>query len=111
MARLINGVRSTFPGHWATPARIGNVDLTPFILGTVLLFSAALAGAQPKPEAPKPAPEAVTEKPKPAPEKPKAPEPVLEIKRTGPPDCLIEPVMTDAEIAKCRRAVEGRVGK
>lgn len=81
------------------------------LAGTVLLLSAALAAAQPKPGAPKPAPEAGTEKPKPAPEKPKAAETVLEIKRTGPPDCVIEPVMTDAEIAKCRRAVEDRTEK
>jgi hypothetical protein len=80
------------------------------LLGTALLLATALAAAQPKPEArPKPAPEAVAEKP--APEEPKAPEPVLEIKRTGPPDCFIEPVMTDAEIEKCRRAAEGRVEK
>lgn len=31
-------------------------------------------------------------------------EPVLEIKRTGPPDCQVKPVMTDAEIEVCKRA-------
>ena len=48
----------------------------------------------------------------PAAEAPKAPavkgkdkkEPVLEIKRTGPPDCQVKPVMTDAEIEVCKRA-------
>ena len=80
------------------------------LLATALLLAAALAGAQPKPEAPpKPAAEAGAEKP--AAEKSKDPAPVLEIKRTGPPDCHVEPVMTDAEIAKCRRAAEGRVEK
>ena len=42
-------------------------------------------------------------------EAPKAPakdkkEPVLEIKRTGPPECHVKPVMTDAEIEVCKRA-------
>ena len=30
--------------------------------------------------------------------------PVLEIKRTGPPECQVKPVMTDAEIETCKRA-------
>jgi len=30
--------------------------------------------------------------------------PVLEIKRSGPPDCQVKPVMTDAEIETCKRA-------
>ena len=31
-------------------------------------------------------------------------EPVLEIKRTGPPECQVKPVMTEAEIEVCKRA-------
>lgn len=51
---------------------------------------AAGAAEEPKAEAPKPA-------------KGKK-EPVLEIKRSGPPDCQVKPVMTDAEIEVCKRA-------
>jgi hypothetical protein len=52
---------------------------------------AAGAAEEPKAEAPK------------APAKGKK-EPVLEIKRSGPPDCQVKPVMTDAEIEVCKRA-------
>ena len=41
---------------------------------------------------------------KPAAEKPKAEAPILEIKRAGPPPCIVKPVMTDDEIEVCRRA-------
>ena len=63
---------------------------------TVFFFT---AGAQPGPD------EKKTGKPKPAAVRPKDPrEPVLEIQRTGPPDCPVKPVMTDAEIEICKRA-------
>jgi hypothetical protein len=30
--------------------------------------------------------------------------PVMQIERTGPPPCIVKPVMTDEEIEICRRA-------
>jgi len=54
---------------------------------------AAPAGEEPKTEVPK-APDKAKDKK----------EPVLEIKRTGPPDCQVKPVMTEAEIEVCKRA-------
>ena len=81
------------------------------ILKTVLagLLAAAwsAAGAQAdKPAAP-PVEEKAAVKPKAAGEKPKE-GPVIEIKRTGPPNCDVKPVMTDADLETCRRAGYGK---
>jgi hypothetical protein len=44
------------------------------------------------------------EKPKAAPGKKSEGTPVMEIQRSGPPPCIVKPVMTDEEIETCRRA-------
>jgi hypothetical protein len=54
--------------------------------------SAALAQDEKKAEEAKASPD----------KKPAAP--VVEIKRTGPPPCIVKPVMTDAEIEVCKKA-------
>jgi hypothetical protein len=64
-----------------------------------LMVSAALA--QPKPEEKK-----AEETAKPEAVKPKPDEVVIDIKRSGPPECYPKPVMTDAEIETCKRARE-----
>jgi len=73
---------------------LGSMVLAAF-WGLALAEDKAAAGAAeaPKAEAPK----------TPAKQKDKK-EPVLDIKRTGPPECQVKPVMTDAEIETCRRA-------
>jgi len=59
-----------------------------------LLAFAACAFAQDKaPEKPKPAPAAKSEG-----------APVMQIERSGPPPCIVKPVMTDEEIDICKRA-------
>ena len=70
------------------------------LLAAFWLMAGEQAGAQPKPE------EKKAEKPKPAAVTPKKDplEPILEIKRTGPPDCPVKPVLTDEEIEICKRA-------
>ena len=83
------------------------------ILKTVLaaMFMAAwsVAGAQAEKPAAPAAEEKAAAKPKAAGEKPKAAEgPVIEIKRTGPPNCDVKPVMTDADLETCRRAGYGK---
>ena len=71
------------------------------VLAALLAAFWLAAGAQqPKPE------EKKAEKPKPAAATPKKDplEPILEIKRAGPPDCPVKPVLTDEEIEICKRA-------
>ena len=68
----------------------------------LLLLASALAApcvvlAQDKAESP-PAKKPAAEKPVLKVEK------AIEIKRTGPPDCVPKPVMTDAEIERCKKA-------
>ena len=71
--------------------------LAAFLLAS--LVSAALA--QPRPEE-----KTAEEKAKPEAVKPKPDEVVIDIKRSGPPECYPKPVMTDAEIETCKRARE-----
>lgn len=73
------------------------------LLAGVLLASCCAALAEGKPEAAAPSEEKAEAPKAPAKAQPKK-EPVLEIKRTGPPDCQVKPVMTDAEIEVCKRA-------
>ena len=70
------------------------------LAGLLAAFCFAAGAQQPKPE------EKKAEKPKPAAVTPKKDplEPILEIKRTGPPDCPVKPVLTDEEIEICKRA-------
>ena len=77
--------------------------LKPLLAGLLAAFW-LMAGAQPKPD------EKKADPPKPAAAAPKKDplEPVMEIKRTGPPNCPVKPVMTDEEIETCKRA--GRAG-
>ena len=81
------------------------------ILKTVLaaMFVAAwsAAGAQAEKPAAPPAEEKAAARPRAAGEKPKE-GPVIEIKRTGPPNCEVKPVMTDADLETCRRAGYGK---
>ena len=65
-----------------------------------LMVSAALA--QPRPEEKKAEEQAKPEAVKPKPDD----EVVIDIKRSGPPECYPKPVMTDAEIETCKRARE-----
>ena len=72
------------------------------LLASLLATGPLPAAAQEKAEAP-PAPK------KPAPEKPRGKEErVLEIKRTAPADCDPRPVMTDDDLARCRKAASGK---
>ena len=79
------------------------------VLAGLLAAAWSAAGAQAEKPAAPPAEEKAAAKPKAAGEKPKAAEgPVIEIKRTGPPNCEVKPVMTDADLETCRRAGYGK---
>ena len=69
------------------------------VLGASLLFAASYPLAQ-KPEEPQKPAAAEPAKAGKAPE----PRPVIEISRSTQSDCDVKPVMTDDEIARCRRA-------
>jgi len=81
------------------------------LLAGLLLTLCCAALAQDKMEPAAPTGEARPEAPKAPEEKAKGKkEPVLEIKRTGPPECQVKPVMTDAEIETCKRAARAPHG-
>ena len=63
---------------------------------------AAISHAQDK-DAPRPAP-APTQVAEKAPEKSADAKPVIEITRSTKPNCDVKPVMTDEEIARCKKA-------
>jgi hypothetical protein len=74
------------------------------LLACLLFVPAFYAAAQEpgqKPAAPVAQAQAGGQKPKPG-AKPSPDERVLEIRRTAPADCVIKPVMSDAEIVNCR---------
>jgi len=75
------------------------------ILALMLAAFWGAAAAQDKPMEPAaPAGEPAAEAPKAPAKVEEKKAPVLEIKRTGPPECQVKPVMTDAEIETCKRA-------
>jgi hypothetical protein len=71
-----------------------------FVLAASLVFAGS-SYAQQKDKAASDAPKETADR---AAEKPAEPKPVIEISRSSKPNCDVKPVMTDEEIARCKKA-------